>query len=388
MAASLKAPRRIGVFTDYVYRQTGSRVYGERAFLLFVAAIAGHADRLVVIGRLEPEPGTWHYELPPDTGFVALPYYPSLGRPHLALAGLVAAMRRFWRALDELDAVWLLGPHPHGIAFALLALLRRRRVVLGVRQDLPVYVRSRRPGRRLLHVVADVLEGAWRALARVVPVIVVGPELAANYRAARAVLELNVSLVRAEDLVEPEAALARWDAAGPRQVLSVGRLDAEKNPLMLADVLARLRERDPAWRMVICGDGPLAGALADRLEELGVADAADLRGYVDHAELREVYRSSAAFLHVTWTEGLPQVLFEAFAAGTPVVATAVGGVPAAAGEDALLMPAGDPDAAAELLTRLADDPALRERLVRGGLGRVADRTLDAEVERVARFLAG
>ena len=44
---------------------------------------------------------------------------------------------------------------------------------------------------------------------------------------------------------------------------------------------------------------------------------------------------------MSWTEGLPQVLFEAFAAGTPVVATAVGGVPEAVGDAALLIPPGD-----------------------------------------------
>ena len=69
------------------------------------------------------------------------------------------------------------------------------------------------------------------------------------------------------------------------------------------------------------------------LEELGVADHADLLGYVPITDgLLDVYRSSHAFLHVSWTEGLPQTLFEAFAAGLPVVATAVGGVPDAVGD--------------------------------------------------------
>ena len=56
--------------------------------------------------------------------------------------------------------------------------------------------------------------------------------------------------------------------------------------------------------------------------------------------LMDVYRTADVFLHVSWTEGLPQVLFEAWAAGVPVVATAVGGVPAAAGDAAVLIAAG------------------------------------------------
>jgi glycosyltransferase involved in cell wall biosynthesis len=84
---------------------------------------------------------------------------------------------------------------------------------------------------------------------------------------------------------------------------------------------------------------------------------------------------------------MPQVLLEAFAAGTPVVATAVGGVPEAAGDAALLIPPGDPDAASAALRRLANEPDLRRELVARGVERVRGRTLEAESARVARFLA-
>ena len=59
-----------------------------------------------------------------------------------------------------------------------------------------------------------------------------------------------------------------------------------------------------------------------------------------------------------------------------------------AGDAALLVPAGDPDAAAAALGRLADDPDLRQALVERGLERVRSRTLEAESTRVAAFLAG
>jgi glycosyltransferase involved in cell wall biosynthesis len=84
---------------------------------------------------------------------------------------------------------------------------------------------------------------------------------------------------------------------------------------------------------------------------------------------------------------MPQVLLEAFASGTPVVATAVGGVPEAAGDAALLIPPGDPDAAARALERLASDPDLRRRLVTAGIERLRGRTLEAQSALVARFLA-
>ena len=161
-------------------------------------------------------------------------------------------------------------------------------------------------------------------MARRFPVVVVGPQLAANYRSACRVLALSVSLVGEDQIVDPARRPRRvWN--GELRVLTVGRLETEKNPLLLADVLARLRERDPRFRLLVCGEGPMADDVDARLAELGVADHAELLGYVPiDGGLLDLYRSSHAFLHVSWTEGLPQTLFEAFAAGLPVVATAVG----------------------------------------------------------------
>ena len=60
-----------------------------------------------------------------------------------------------------------------------------KKVFLGVRQDLPRYVESRHPGKRWMTWAANVLEGTFRLMARRFPVVVVGPQLAANYRGAR-----------------------------------------------------------------------------------------------------------------------------------------------------------------------------------------------------------
>ena len=374
---------RLLVYTDYVYRREGDAVYAERAFALFLAELRGYVDRLVIAGRLDPEAGESHYRLPPDVEFVPLPHYGSLVHARQSVPAMFGSLVRFWRALGGVDTAWLLGPYALSVLFAGLAALRGRRVALGVRQDQPAYVRSRHPDRRWVHLAGDALERVWRALARIWPVVVVGPGLARNYRHSRRLLEIAVSLVRDEDVVEPaEAAGRSYD--GELTALSVGRLEREKNPLLLADVLARL---DARWRLVVCGEGPMEEELRKRLEALGVADRAELRGYVPiDGELPHLYRSSHALLHVSWTEGVPQVLFEAFAAALPVVATAVGGVADAAGDAALLVPPGDADPPARALERLATDEELRAGLVLAGNARVRDRTLEAECARVARFL--
>jgi glycosyltransferase involved in cell wall biosynthesis len=378
---------RLAVYTDYVYRREGGAVYAERAFALFLAGLADHVERLVIVGRLDPRSGASHYRLPDSVEFVPLPHYSSLVDVRRSVPAMIRSLSRFWRVLRDVDGAWLLGPYALSVLFAALTALRGRRVALGVRQDLPRYVKSRHPGRRWVHAAALVLEGTYRLLARRWPVVVVGPDLARRYGRARRVLPITVSLVR-EDQIASEAEAAKRPYDGELVALSVGRLEREKNPLLLADVLARLRERDPRWRLVVAGEGPMEGDLRERLRALGVEDSADVRGYVPlDGGLPELYRSSHALLHVSWTEGLPQVLFEAFAAGLPVVATEVGGVPAAVGDAALLVPPGDAGPPAEQLARIGQDAELRRRLVAAGLARVREHTLEAECRRVAEFLA-
>ena len=146
----------------------------------------------------------------PRWSWYRFPTTAALSEPWSVLRSSIQSVARFWRALAGVDAVWLLGPHPLAIAFAVLSALRRKRVVLGVRQDTSAYVGSRHPGRPLLRVAATVLDAVWRGLARAFPVVVVGPEIAAHYAGARSLLEITVSLVeRSTSWFPPSAALKR-----------------------------------------------------------------------------------------------------------------------------------------------------------------------------------
>lgn len=381
---------RLAVYTDYEYRSDGARRYGQRAFVVFLEALRERVEQLVLVGRLDPEPGSSHYPLHEDTELVGLPHYESLGHPLAVARSLLVSVKVFWRLLDELDTVWVLGPYPHSVLLALLTIARRRRLVLGVRQDMPLYVRSRRPDRRWMHWSADLLEAIWRLLARRYPVVVVGPELERKYREghARSVLATAVSLVSESDLEQAAAAVAGRDYSGELTVLTVGRLDAEKNPLLLAEIAALLAAGGRRWRLLVCGDGPMREQLRQRVEQLGPAGVVELLGYVPiDGGLLDLYRSSHAFLHVSWTEGFPQVLVEAFASGLPTVATAVGGVPAAAEGAALLVEPDDAAAAAAALERIAAEPRLRDELIAAGLERARGGTLEAATERLAEYLA-
>jgi glycosyltransferase involved in cell wall biosynthesis len=376
---------RLAVYSDYSYRRLDGALWAEVAFARFLAGLAPHLDSLTLIGRLDATQGPWNHQLPADVGFAPLPYYRTLANPIEPARAFLISLRRFWKLLSHVDAVWLLGPHPLAVAFGVLATLRGRPVALGVRQDFPAYIRNRHPSSRGLQVAAAILEGVFRMMARRCAVVVVGADIARRYKKARHLLPIGVSLVSERDIASGGNSATAW--GGELRVLSVGRLDAEKNPLLLADILARLVARQPRWRLVVCGDGPLKEDLDARLRELGVRQRADLVGYIPvDAGLHELYRSSHLLLHCSWTEGVPQVLYEAFAQRLPVVATDVGGVRAAADGAALLVAAGDVEAPARALETLAADPRLRDRLVEAGVARAREQSLEAGTERVARFL--
>ena len=382
---------RLGIFYDLPYRRDGETVSADLPVIRFLTGLPPRVDEVVLFGRLDPVPGTATYVLPSArVRLVPLPFYPSIFDVRRLVAAFPGSCRRFAAALDEVDAVWLFGPNPLAILLCLIALARHKQVFLGVRQDYPEYIGARLPGPRWRWAlpVAHLMEHLFRLISRRVPTTVEGEQIAANYRVGSApVLSGGFSLIRREELAPLDDALARsWD--GEIRLVTVGRLDPEKNPLLLLDIVERLHARSAHWRLAVVGDGPLRDEVERAVADRGLGDAIELLGYVQNGEpLWRVYRSSHAFLHVSLTEGHPMVFFEAEAAGLPIVATDVGGVSAALGhgERGLLVPPRDAEAAAEALERLAAEPELRERLIRAGAAHAEANTFEAHLDKVASF---
>jgi glycosyltransferase involved in cell wall biosynthesis len=388
---------RLGIYVDAVFHVDESDEQRVRvdpvdyAFILFAAEVGERFDRLVLFGR------TSAGVAPPDAisldhvDLARLPHYNSLRD----FGGVVRAgrgtLRGLFRGLSSVDVVWVLGPHPYGFALIGFAFLRGKRVVLGVRQDTMNYYRNRLPARGSRPLLGAVwtMDGLYRLLARRVKTTVVGQRLARRYGGGRGrVLQMNVSLIRSADVVKAPADL---DWGGTIELLSVGRLEPEKNPLLLVDALAQLEaERPGRYRLTWLGQGRLRDQVAERAMALRVEHALELRGFIPHGPaLLELYRWAHVFVHVSLTEGVPQVLFEALASGTAIVATDVGDVTTALdnGAAGLLVEPRSVDALVAAIRTLTDDVDLRNRLIGRGLELAAQASLEAESERVARFIA-
>ncbi len=385
---------RLGLYVDDVYRlvatPNGQVISTDRAFLVFAAEVAERFDALVLFGRaVHAERGVEH-ELPARTSIVELPFYEDLTRISEVARATPATVRRMWAGLAQVDVVWIFGPHPFALVLAVLALVRRKRIVLGVRQDTLAYYRNRlrRAIWRPALALTWILDRAFRLLAGRTTVTVVGPDIARSYGGGPEVLDMTVTLIRASDVV---ARARERDWTGEIGLLAVGRLEQEKNPLLLLEALNRLESLRPRrYRLTWVGRGPLEEEFARRAAEAGLAARVELLGYVPFGpRLLELYRAAHVFAHVSLTEGLPQVLVEALASGTPVVGTDVGSVGdlLERGRAGLLVPPASVDALVDAILRLSDDPALRERLSTRGLEKARTLTLEVEAERVAAFLA-
>jgi len=383
---------RIGIHLELAFFADAEGITTDDAVVLFALELASRVDEVALFGRLTPGSSRGPYPITGDNvRYVELPHYDTLTELRSVSRAIRRSCTAFSRELDRLDAVWLFLPSPLAMIFAVVAKRRGVPVIFGQRQDTPQYIANRLPSRRWAWAIplAHGLDRVQRRLARRIPTTVVGRELADKFGADRnPVLEMGVSLVRRADLAPLDVALDKsWD--GELRLLSVGRLEQEKNSTLLADIVAQLRAADPRWTLDVAGVGPLMAPLRERARELGVEQAVRLRGYVPNGEpLQDLYRNANAFLHVSLTEGLPQVLFEAHAAGLPIVATDVGGVSDAlsGGRTGLLVAPRDGAAAVQALEHLRDDSALRRELIEAGLHSVRSQTMEVQLDRVAAFM--
>jgi glycosyltransferase involved in cell wall biosynthesis len=173
-------------------------------------------------------------------------------------------------------------------------------------------------------------------------------------------------------------------------VTTVANFRAEKGYDVLLDAVHLLVDRAVPVRVLAVGQGPLEGEMHARSRALG------LDGHVQFLGLRDdvlrLLAGSDVFVLASTQEGLPVALMEATSTGTPVVATAVGGVPQviADGTDGLVVPPGDPVALADALERMVSDPALRHRMGAGAKRASAQFDVTAatrEIEGIYRDLA-
>ena len=327
----------------------------------------GHAVEVVTMADAEPT------ERPVPVHAIAR------GRPFVVRYPQVAAAGA--RLARRADVVYATATYA---AAASAAAVARRPLVAKLVSD-PAYERARRYGlfdgpleafQTAGGPKVDLLKRLRTASLRRAERIVVPSrylaEMAARWR-------LDAS--RIEVLVNPAPPPADVEPAPlePGTFVFVGRLTEQKALPVLLDAVDRV---DGA-RLLIVGDGPERAALERRASgRVTFAGSLPRDGVLAH-----LAGARAAVLSSAW-ENLPHAAVEALAVGTPVVSTAVGGVPEVVTDDVngLLVPANDPAALAEAMRRVLGDDALRDRLAAAAKPSVAAIGRDAIYTRLEAIL--
>lgn len=172
-----------------------------------------------------------------------------------------------------------------------------------------------------------------------------------------------------------------------RVLLCVGRLSREKGHADLIRALPKIRKlvANLPLRLVLVGEGPERTRIEELCRRLGLTDVVTLAGLQDKVNL--YYGIADVFLLPSHSEGCPNVLLEAMAAGVPVVATEVGGIPEVVtnGRDAILVKKHDTEGLAPATVQLLQDRELCCRLVSSAREAVARKTPEAYFKSIARI---
>ena len=208
--------------------------------------------------------------------------------------------------------------------------------------------------------------------------------LAALYRNAQTVIALSDEWKGAIEAVVPDARVVVVpnpievpDKPAPLDgrptVLYLGMVKEAKGVYDLLRAWPTVRAEHPEAKLVFGGSGELdkARTLA---AELGVADSLELPGWTTGAAKEELLKRATVFILPSHFEALPMAVLEAMAAGLPVVATRVGGIPDAIdhGRDGILIPPHDTAAIADRLSELLADSGRRRQLAAAARARAQE----------------
>ncbi|HUQ71685.1 MAG TPA: glycosyltransferase family 4 protein [Planctomycetaceae bacterium] len=199
--------------------------------------------------------------------------------------------------------------------------------------------------------------------------------LACGVPADRCVLIENaIDTAAFQRKLTPQQARRQLGLAVERPLIgAVGRLSHEKGFDLLIDAVSRLHRDGREVDLAIAGEGDARSVLTEQIAAQPHPERFHLLGF--QSDLRTLYQAMDVFAVSSRREGLPNVLLEAMSLETPVVATAIAGIPrlVADGTSGLLVPPEDVNALYHALTTLIGQPELRERLAVQGRQTIVSR---------------
>lgn len=203
---------------------------------------------------------------------------------------------------------------------------------------------------------------------------------------SRLAVNMFTSLVRTRDIRLRR--LAPWPPAVPT-LLFAGRLEHEKGVMTLLRAAVILKRTGLRFRVRICGTGSARGLLESCSKKLGLDREVSFLGFVPlHPDLDRLLAGADLFILPSLSEGVPKVILEAMAKGTPVIASDAGGIPEIVthGKTGVLVPPGDEHCLADAVRHLLDHGDLVRAVQRNAYDLVREKTLENQADRLARII--
>ena len=280
----------------------------------------------------------------------------------------LAAAWRLSRVIRQLGPDIVHAHDPHGVAMAALARS------MSTQPKQPRLIVSRRVD---FHLARNALS-RWKY--RQVDCFICASEairemLAGDGIAKRRIVTVHEGIDLGRVEAAPPAKLHQelWLPHHAPLVGNVAALVPHKGQRCLIEAAAEVVRRQPDARVIIAGEGELRDALTHQIKQHHLEKHVMLVGF--RPDVLSLHKAFDVFVMSSVTEGLGTSLLDAMAAGKPVVATTVGGIPEVVvdGETGILVPPRNHHAMADAIVRLLADAPLRERMGAAGLARVRER---------------
>lgn len=173
----------------------------------------------------------------------------------------------------------------------------------------------------------------------------------------------------------------------PDMVAFIGRLSPGKGVLEFVLCMPSVLRKKPGIRFAIVGEGPLSKEVNGRLRESNLENKVIRPGWVDHNEIASWLNSCRLLVVPSYTEGLPNIILEAMACGTPVLATPVGGIQDLIEDErtGFLTTTNNPEDIAKNIVRALDSSSI-ETIIGNARKMTDEYTLEKAVERWAKVI--
>ena len=362
----------------------------EGGFNKYIEVLAEIFDRIILAVPVDHEP-TSDCGAPIKEGIVEFVEMPTYRHryPALWLLHPVGIARPMARAIGQADLVHVMFPGYIQLIGLLIATILRRPVfcsLVGDWESILAVSDFAKSHRFLIRPILLFHRLLLRWILRSGPAFVYGRRLLASYQKyTQNAVAGGTSTFSEGDLRSPDGSGTLHD---PPRLLYVGRQDYKKGVGVLIEAMSILHKRGCQATLSIVGTGPNGTAFEKLVRDLGLDEAVDFRGYVrQRAELWQVYREHDVFVLPSFSEGMPQVIIEAFASGLPVVATNVGGIPDLVNPGGgLLVPPRDKDALADAIERVLSDEAYRRACALRNLDVARVKTMEAQVKYMSKYI--